>query len=103
MSKSLEGSYRATGSNPMDALDNIVLRMGSAGRSNRKGDDGSILYYDPTFYSDGKKVSADHFRKHGGKFDFFLRTELGSYVITGTVKKKSNKWVADAYAEEQPF
>jgi hypothetical protein len=103
MSRSLEGSYKATGSNPMDALDNIVLRMGSAGRSNRKGDDGSILYYDSTFYSDGKKVSADHFKKYGGKFDFFLHTELGSYVITGTVKKKSNKWVADAFAEEQPF
>jgi len=103
MSKSLEGSYKAIGSNPMDALDNVVLRIGFTAESNRKEDDESILYYDPTFYSDDKKVSAGHFRKHGGEFDFVLRTEFGSYVVTGTVKKKGNKWVADAFVEEQPF
>jgi len=99
--KSLEGSYKATGSNPIDALDNLVLMIRF--KSYRKKDEGSILYYHPTFHSDDKEVSVDHFRRHGGEFDFFFRTEFGSYVVTGTVKKKSNKWVADAYAEEQPF
>ena len=95
LSPDLSGQWEGNGSEPLDAVNEILLNMNLP--YNGGGEEFDFEN------SNGNNISDEEWEKNGGNFSTTIYKNGRYYMLSGTVFNKNGKWIAGAETTEVEF